>query len=323
MTKIWQPSATREVLETRAKILVQIRDFFCSKKILEVETPVLSHSTVTDVHLSTFKTNFKGPDPAIEKTIYLVTSPESHMKRLLASGSGSIYQICKSFRNGEYGRYHNPEFTMLEWYRVGFDHHNLMDEVQELLTIIFDIEAVIRVTYQQAFHSCVGICPLDASLADLKEVCEKLGFGGVARNENDRDTLLQLLFSMKVEKEIHPKNPVFVYNFPASQAALAKISRDDPRVSERFELYFRGIELANGFHELNDASEQKARFQSDNQKRLELGLKKQPLDEELLNALAGNFPACAGVALGLDRLIMLASTQEKIKNVITFDFSRA
>ncbi|MCE0493945.1 elongation factor P--(R)-beta-lysine ligase [Vibrio salinus] len=324
MTKSdWQPSATIEFLQNRAFIIKKVRHFFEERSVLEVDTPVLSHATVTDIHLQTFKTDFVGPGYAEGKTVYLMTSPEFHMKRLLAAGSGSIYQIGKSYRNEECGRHHNPEFTMLEWYRVGFDHHDLMDEMHEFLQTILGVSETRRMTYQEVFIECLGVCPLESSLDELKQVASQLKLSDIAEPETNRDTLLQLLFSVGIENQIGQKYPVFIYNFPATQAALAKINPDDDRVAERFEVYFQGIELANGFHELENAREQRIRFEEDNNARRNMGLEAQPIDEHLIDALSAGFPKCSGVALGIDRLIMLALGAENIRDVIAFDFPRA
>ncbi len=320
---LWRPSAGLESLQHRAQLIQTIRQFFSERQVLEVETPVMSQATVTDIHLQTFKSHFVGPGHASGQDVYLMTSPEFHMKRLLAAGSGSIYQITKSFRNEESGRHHNPEFTMLEWYRTGFDHHDLMDEMDQLLQLILLTGPARKMTYQQAFQTVLGFCPLEASLDELREYAAKHGFADIAQDETNRDTLLQLLFSMLIEPEIGQDVPAFVYHFPASQAALAKISLDDARVADRFEVYFKGIELANGFHELDDAQEQHRRFDADNRMRSEMGLAVQPIDELLLAALESGLPACAGVALGIDRLIMLALGLESIEQVIAFPFSRA
>ncbi|RQW61668.1 elongation factor P--(R)-beta-lysine ligase [Vibrio viridaestus] len=319
----WKPSASIAALKIRAKIINKIREFFAEKDVLEVDTPTFSHATVTDIHLQTFKTQFLGPGYAQGQTVYMMTSPEFHMKRLLAAGSGSIYQMSKAFRNEECGRYHNPEFTMLEWYRVGFDHHMLMNEMDELFRLLLNVEKTEKMTYQQAFQLTLQLCPLTASMHELRVAATNLGLEDIAKSETNRDTLLQLLFSMGVENKIGQEHPVFVYNFPASQAALAKISPEDSRVAERFEVYFQGIELANGFHELDDASEQRTRFEQDNKERTAMGLPVQPIDEHLLNALDAGLPNCAGVAMGIDRLIMLATKSEHIKDVIAFDFSRS
>ncbi|WP_036828101.1 elongation factor P--(R)-beta-lysine ligase, partial [Photobacterium sanctipauli] len=275
-------------------------------------------ATVTDIHLHTFQTTFVGPGFADGQTLYMMTSPEFHMKRLLAAGSGPIYQICKSFRNEESGRYHNPEFTMLEWYRPGFDHHALMDEMDALLQLVLRCQQAERMTYQQAFLSVLAVCPLEGSMAELKAAAAGLGLSDIAEPEQDRDTLLQLLFSVGVEPKIGPVAPAFVHDFPASQAALAQINPDDSRVAERFEVYFKGIELANGFHELSDGDEQLARFEEDNRKRESMGLLPQPIDMHLVEALRAGFPNCAGVALGIDRLIMLAQGLDHIDQVTAF-----
>ncbi|MEZ8105863.1 elongation factor P--(R)-beta-lysine ligase [Vibrio cortegadensis] len=319
----WQPSASIAKLQQRALLLASIRQFFAERQVLEVETPAISHATVTDVHLHTFQTDFIGPGYADGSHLYLMTSPEFHMKRLLAAGSGCIYQIGKAFRNEENGRYHNPEFTMLEWYRVGFDHHDLMAEMDALLQQVLQCEAAEKMTYQNAFLQVLGVCPLEASMQQLKVVGNELGLSDIAESEEDRDTLLQLLFSVGVENKIGLQVPAIVYDFPASQAALARINKQDPRVADRFEVYFKGIELANGFHELDDAKEQLARFEADNQKRVEMGLSPQPIDHHLIAALEAGLPACAGVALGIDRLIMLALNCDHIDDVTAFPFPKA
>jgi len=319
----WMPTASIQQLKQRAALLNTIRQFFAARDVLEVDTPAMSHATVTDVHLHTFQTEFVGPGYADGGQLHLMTSPEFHMKRLLAAGSGSIYQIGKAFRNEENGRYHNPEFTMLEWYRVGFDHHMLMDEMDALLQLVLGIGAAERMTYQQAFITVLGVCPLQGSMAELKQAAAKLGLSDIAEPEQDRDTLLQLLFSIGIEPHIGQQVPAFVYDFPASQAALAKINPHDARVADRFEVYFKGIELANGFHELDNPAEQLARFEGDNAKRLEMGLTAQPIDYHLIAALQAGLPPCAGVALGIDRLIMLALGEDHIDKVTAFPFPRA
>ena len=323
MSLSWQPTASIDQLRQRARLLADLRQFFSQRDVLEVETPAMSQATVTDVHLCAFETQFVGPGYAHGQTLYLMTSPEFHMKRLLAAGSGAIYQIGKAFRNEESGRYHNPEFTMLEWYRPGFDHHALMDEMDELLQLILQCGIAERMSYQEAFLQVLKICPLESSLAELKMVAAQLGLSDIADPEEDRDTLLQLLFSIGVEAKIGQDVPVFVYDFPASQAALAQISPKDARVAERFEVYFKGIELANGFHELANGNEQLARFEADNRKRIEMGLPEQPIDLHLVEALRAGFPDCAGVAVGIDRLIMLALGHDHIDAVTAFPINIA
>lgn len=320
MSDQWQPTASIGQLRQRAQILAQIRQFFAERDVLEVDTPAMSHATVTDIHLHTFQTEFVGPGYADGRKLYFMTSPEFHMKRLLAAGSGCIYQINKAFRNEENGRFHNPEFTMLEWYRVGFDHQKLMDEMDDLLQRVLRCGQAERITYQQAFINVLGVCPLEGSMDELKLVAGTLGLSDIAEPEKDRDTLLQLLFSIGVEGKIGQQSPAFVYDFPASQAALAKINQADPRVADRFEVYFKGIELANGFHELDNPHEQLKRFESDNAKRIEMGISPQPIDHHLIAALESGLPECAGVALGIDRLIMLAIGCDHIDQVTAFPF---
>ncbi|MCQ9066896.1 elongation factor P--(R)-beta-lysine ligase [Vibrio diabolicus] len=316
----WQPTASIDQLRQRATLIASIRQFFADRQVMEVDTPAMSHATVTDIHLHTFQTEFVGPGYADGSKLFFMTSPEFHMKRLLAAGSGCIYQINKAFRNEENGRYHNPEFTMLEWYRVGFDHHKLMDEMDDLLQLVLKCGTAQRMTYQQAFIDVLGVCPLEGSMTELKTAASKLGLSDIAEPEEDRDTLLQLLFSVGVEHKIGQDVPAFVYDFPASQAALAKINPQDHRVADRFEVYFKGIELANGFHELDNPKEQLARFEQDNAKRLDMGLKPQPIDYHLISALEAGLPDCAGVALGIDRLIMLALGCDHIDQVTAFPF---
>ena len=317
----WQPTASVKNLLTRAKLLAEIRRFFTDRGLLEVETPVLSEFGVTDVHLATFSTEFISPFGEQSKTLWLSTSPEYHMKRLLAAGSGPIFQIGKVFRNEEAGNRHNPEFTMLEWYRPHFDMYRLINEVDDLLQQILECPPAESMSYQFAFQQYVGLDPLSADLSELVEKAEKHQLMG-AENES-RDTLLQFLFSTVVEPQIGQEAPVVVYHFPASQAALAQISSEDLRVAERFEFYYKGLELANGFHELSDAREQLRRFQQDNLQREKMGLPVRAIDTRLLAALQAGIPNCSGVALGVDRLLMIAMGTESIKDVISFAIDNA
>ncbi|MGK2888306.1 MAG: elongation factor P--(R)-beta-lysine ligase [Candidatus Malihini olakiniferum] len=319
----WQPTATIKNLLKRAAIVSEIRCFFSDRGVLEVETPAMSQATVTDVHMVPFQTRFVGPSVSEGMTLYLMTSPEYHMKRLLASGSGPVFQLCRSFRNEESGRYHNPEFTMLEWYRPYYDMYRLMDEVDDLLQQVLECESAERFSYQEAFQRHLNMDPLSAEKAQLREVADKLGMGDLSSREEDRDTLLQMLFTFGVEPNIGQDKPAFVYHFPASQDSLAEISSEDHRVVERFEAYFKGIELANGFRELTDSDEQRQRFEQDNRKRAASGLSQQLIDENLLAALKQGIPACSGVALGVDRLIMVALKAETISEVMAFTVGRS
>ncbi|KTD99285.1 MULTISPECIES: elongation factor P--(R)-beta-lysine ligase [unclassified Pseudoalteromonas] len=319
----WAPSADIKTLKQRADILRTIREFFHVRNVMEVETPSLSAASVTDIHLASFSTSFVGPGHAGGLPLYLQTSPEFAMKRLLAAGSGAIFQLCKAFRNEEAGSHHNPEFTMLEWYRPGFDEFALMNEMDELIQCILGVESATRITYQDVFTQVLGLDPLTASLEQLKALACEHGFADIAKNETKKDTLLQLLFCMKVEPTIGQTKPCFVYHFPASQAALAQICEHDNRVAGRFELYYKNMELANGFNELTNAKEQAKRFDEDNAYRAENGLNHVPMDTRLIGALEHGLPKCAGVAMGIDRLVMLATNKDKIKDVIAFDVDRA
>jgi elongation factor P--(R)-beta-lysine ligase len=320
----WRPSTSFRVLQLRAHILADIRQFFAARQILEVETPLLSHATVTDQHLHSFQTDYYFSD-ATFKTLYLQTSPEFAMKRLLAADSGPIYQICKAFRNrGESGIQHNPEFTLLEWYRPGFNHHDLMDEVADLFKIILPCESIRHFSYAELFQQFLQVDPHDASVRQLKAIAaqNKIQLHSTDCIAMEKDDWLNLLMTHCIEPKL-PKHLLFIYDFPASQAALARIRHENPPIAERFEVYMQGMELANGFHELNIAEEQRARFQHDLLQRKKRGHPSVPLDENFLAALEHGLPDCAGVALGLDRLFMIAAKKKSIAEVIPFSLERA
>ena len=323
----WYPNSSWQTAKLKANLLSKIRGFFNDRDIIEVDTPLLCHGTVTDVHLDAFYTSYSHEDNTeseSNQTLFLQTSPEFSMKRLLASGYGCCYQICKAFRDEQAGRYHNPEFTMLEWYRIGFTHYELMDEVADLLQCILDCLPPSKLTYQQAFVLYLSVDPLNTSLLDLKAVlAEKNITGQWIEAEQDLDILLQVLFSECIEPAIGQNEPCFIYNFPRSQASLAKISTKDSRVAERFECYFKGIELANGFNELTDPIEQVTRFNTDNSKRYQLHKVTKPVDKRFLLALENGLPACSGVALGIDRLLMLVLNKKSIRSVMTFTIKNA
>ncbi len=323
----WQPTLSVEIARKRAQIIAQIRAFFHDKKVLEVETPALSQGTITDVHIEALDCHYNYlQESAVNKAnqLYLQTSPEFAMKRLLASGYGDIFQICKAYRHEPFGRYHNPEFTLLEWYRLGFDHFQLMDEVAELLSLVLKCEEPEKLSYQQVFLHYVNIDPLTATTVELLHLLESRGkLSDWIVQEDDTDLLLQLIFSELIEPQIGKKVPCFIYHFPRTQAALAKISPIDNRVAERFECYYKGIELVNGFHELTDAKQQQQRFEQDNQIRKLKGLAEKPIDKKFIAALQTGLPACSGVALGIDRLIMLACNCAHISDVISFPINRS
>jgi lysyl-tRNA synthetase class 2 len=306
---MWQPSATIETLKARAELYGSVRAFFSARKVLEVETPILSAHATVDRHIESFQAD----------KLWLHTSPEFAMKRLLCAQSGAIYQICKVFRQEESGRNHNPEFTMLEWYRPGFDHHRLMDEVEALLAATGAHAGICeRLTYREAFQRHAGLDPHSASLEDLRAAARF--HGDPAGQATERDFWLDLIMSDTVGPNLGLAAPVFVYDFPASQAALSRVENG---VAQRFELFWKGIELANGFNELTDANEQRARFESDQQWRDSQGRTVPPYDQNLIAALQSGLPACAGVALGLDRLLMLMLGLPRVAATMAFDTTRA
>ena len=305
-------------------MLQSMRAFFTERQILEVDTPVLSASAITDPHLHSFFTEFRNT------RYFLHTSPEFFMKRLLASGSGDIYQICKVFRDDEQGRQHNPEFSMLEWYRTGFDHHRLMDEVEQFIYYLSDqlnteiaSNNITRISYQQAFINALGIDPLIASADELKITAQQNHIAiPIGMDEHDKDMWLDWLMTQSVAPSFAKNSFTFLFDYPASQAALAKISQQDDRVAHRFELFYGELELANGFYELTDAKQQRRRFEHENTLRVQQDIETMPIDESLLAALENGLPECAGVAVGVDRLLMVLLNQSNISNVLSFDFNK-
>lgn len=330
MTSDWRPTATREALERRAHLLAVTRSFFADRGLLEVETPLLAQAPVPDLHLHSFAV------PTSEGEHWLQTSPEYAMKRLLAAGSGPIYQISKVFREGEAGRRHNPEFTLLEWYRPGFTARELMDEMDAYLAATLDAEPAERRSYEEVFRQSLGLDPHRATVAELADCAADAGLD--APPDLTRDDWLQWLLAQRIEPELGGGTdrtaagtvdarirPTFVYDFPSSQAALARIRVDPggPPVAERFEVFIRGMELANGFHELTDAAEQRRRFEEELEKRRAAGKPTVPLDERFLAALEDGLPDCSGVALGFDRLVMLAFGTDRLDDVLAFPYGRA
>ncbi len=310
----WQPSASLKTLRQRAEIFRQIREFFAERDVLEVDTPLLTTTTATDLHIASF---------IVAPTHFLQTSPEFCMKRLLAANYGAIYQLGKAFRHNEVGRQHNPEFTMLEWYRPGFDHQQLMQEVDELLQTILQTAPAEKFTYAAIFQHYLQLDPHRASLSELTSCVQKNNINlDAVIDPQDRDAWLHLLMTHLIEPRLGKNRPAFIYDFPETQAALARIRPGDPAVAERFEVYIKGVELANGYHELSDAQEQRQRFLQDQQRRAALNYPTVPMDERLLSALTHGFPNCAGVALGFDRLIMLAVNAQSITDVIPFAWDR-
>ncbi|QIB65819.1 EF-P lysine aminoacylase EpmA [Kineobactrum salinum] len=315
----WEPGTSVRLLRARAALLAAIRRFFASRGVLEVETPLLCRRGITDPAIEPLMVT--GGASIGAQPRYLQTSPEYAMKRLLAAGSGPIYQLARAFRDGEAGRRHNPEFSLLEWYRPGMDHHQLMAEVAELVCHCLGSRPWQAFSYREVFLQSVAIDPFTASTAALREIArDRFDLGAL---EGGRDLWLDVLLSHAVEPWLGSRGLCFVYDYPASQAALARTAlRDGIEVAERFELYVDGVELANGYHELTDPAEQRRRFERDNQVRQRRGAAPRPIDERLLAALAVGLPDCAGVALGVDRLLMLASGESDIRRVLGFAWDR-
>lgn len=311
----WQPTADVAALQARAQLYKQIRTFFAARDVLEVETPLLCARAVTDPYIQAFCADGK----------YLQTSPEYAMKRLLAAGVGSMYQICKAFRQEEAGNMHNPEFTMLEWYRPGFDHQQLMQEMDDLLQLLLDRPAAHKISYEQLFKDMVGINPHTADMETLQKCAAECGINltAAALAGLTATDYLQLIMSHAIEPKMVGPKPWIVWGFPVPQAALARIIPGECPVAARFEVYIEGIECANGYYELQDASEQAKRFATDNEIRVRNGIHTMVPDERLLAALESGLPECSGVTLGLDRVLMLKLQKKSISDVLTFTIANA
>ena len=313
----WQPVAHIDMLRRRATLYQQIREFFQQRNVLEVETPILSAAAVPEPSIEPLHTTLNQ-----QHRRFLQTSPELAMKRLLAAGSGAIYQISKVFRDEEDGRWHQPEFTLLEWYRPHFTPAQLCEEVDQLLQQTLKTAPAETRRYADILMDYTGLSVTEASLKDWQRAAAQAG-AHQAETLN-RDQCLQLIMSLNIEAQLGLKAPLFIIDFPSSQAALARRCTDDERFAERFELYVQGVELANGFHELADADEQRQRFIADLQTRQAQQQAVHPLDERFLAALQdGQFPDCSGVALGLDRLLMLQTGSQHIREILAFPSDRA
>jgi len=307
-------------------MLYDIRRFFSARDVLEVETPLLSHGVGTDPQLAFFTTDYYSPP--LQQTLFLQTSPEFAMKRLLAAGSGSIYQICKAFRNGESGRFHNPEFTLLEWYRVDFTLFQLMDEIDELITLLFagrmSLQATQRISYEAVFHQYTGLNPLVFSYRQYcayaldHEIAEAVSICG-----DDHSLWLDFIFSHKVQPFLGENALCMVYGYPACQSSLARINEDNSQITDRVEIFINGIELGNGFYELCDAQEQDRRFDDEITIRQQRNLPVSSKDRRLIAALEAGLPPCSGMAIGLDRLLMVLSKSTLIDDVLSFAIHRA
>lgn len=319
MSEAWRPYADKRLIKLRAETYIKIRQFMAERNIMEVETPVLSHATATDMQLNSFRSEYSSPQSNSGKILYLQTSPEYAMKRLLASGTGAIYQISRVFRNEEQGKYHNPEFTMLEWYQPGYGHHQLMQELEIFLNL-FAMNHCEKISYGEIFLEHTGLDPHTCDTNELKSMAQQHGLSSTIE---ERSVLLDFIFSDKITSTLGDTRPLFVYDYPACQSALAKLSNTTPKVAERFELFINGMEIANGFHELTDADEQLARFEQDLTLRKKENRPDLPIDHLFLDALKQGLPDCAGVAVGIDRLLMVMTGINDICEVLGFPIERA
>lgn len=324
MNNPWPPTCSAALLHQRAELYQTIRSFFAEKGVLEVDTPVLSAAASCDVNLDCFSTELVNGAQRSQK-LYLQTSPEFAMKRLLASSSGCIYQIAKSFRQGESGRFHNPEFTLLEWYRVGFTMQDLIAEMIELLMSCFSQNMAFQTTsYTRLYVQMTAIDPHHATIEQLMDYASAQGNPEAVEICGDSlSNGLDYVFSQYIQPRLKKNVVYFVTDYPVCMAMLAKLSDDTPATAKRFEVYFNNLELANGYEELTDARQQKARFEEELADRKKQGLDKVPMDHNLLSALEFGMPECSGVALGLDRLLMLMAETQSIEEVLAFPINRA
>ena len=342
----WRPTASVAMLTLRSRVLQAVREFFNARGFCEVETPILSHDVILDAFLDPFTTRWH-PDatsPEAAGDLFLQTSPEFGMKRLLAAGAPAIYQIARVFRNGELGRLHNPEFTMVEWYRSGDTHREQMEVAEDLVRTVFGavpgsqgrgptaqaVTSILagkrfeRITYDEAFERYAGARVLKLGVPGLRDLAAARGIVAPPDfDAADRDQWLNLLLAELVEPHLGAEGPQFVEDYPASQAALARVRNEFPPVAERFELYIAGVEVCNGYHELTDGDALRARMQEQAAARARQGYRPLPWNERLPAAMEWGLPACAGVALGFDRLLMLATGAESIREVIAFPFDLA
>ncbi|MGE5154996.1 MAG: EF-P lysine aminoacylase EpmA [Bdellovibrio bacteriovorus] len=319
----WGPAASLDVLRARARLLAETRAFFAERGVLEVETPIASRAAATDPAIESLVTAWSAPGG--RQPLYLQTSPEFPMKRLLAAESGPIYQICKVFRDGERGRLHHPEFSLLEWYRPGWSYERLMDEVADLVRAVLGRPDLgqERLLYRELFRQRAGIDPWSADARSLRERARGLGISGAESLDLEPDGWLDLILTHRLEPGLGRGCLTFLCDYPPSQAALARVRPGPVPVAERFELYLEGVELANGFQELTDAAVQGSRFAADLAERRRLGLPLSPEDHAFLAALAAGMPAGSGVALGLDRLLMARVGAGHIDEVLAFPIERA
>ncbi len=320
----WAPTADTRAIRLRARLNAAIRGFFARREVLEVETPVLSLAGNTEPNIASFSLEFSGRTNGAPRTRWLRTSPEHALKRLLAAGIGDCYELGRVFRDGEAGGRHNPEFTMLEWYRVGWDHQRLIEEVAELinaaLALVERHARLERIAWRDLYRERLAIDPITASDGELQRA---LGDVRIDPEGLTRDDWLDLLLTHRLQPGFAGDTMLAVFDYPASQAALARLRPGDPPLAERFELYLGPLELANGYHELIDPGEQRARFERDVSVRDSRGSVAPPIDDRLLSAMRSGLPPCAGVALGIDRLLMATLGSTRIADVLAFPFDRA
>jgi len=322
---LWRPTATLESLRKRSELLWRLRSLFYDQGFMEVHTPILSLDSVLDRYIDPIAVEGSavGLPQFHDATFYLQTSPEFGMKRLMAAGADKIYQIAPAFRSGERGQYHNPEFTMLEWYRAGDSLDQAVDFLKGLVRAVLPESRPVSMTYQQAFLSSLGLCPLSCSIQDLEREAQRHELPLGTEWGHDRDEWLNLLFAEVIQPQLGTDQPVIVTHYPASQSALARICSQDPCVAERFELFLGGVELANGYHELLDAHQLVRRNQITSQLRQRDGKLVPKSESQLLAAMRCGLPECSGCALGLDRLLMVLSAADHIDRVISFPIERA
>jgi elongation factor P--(R)-beta-lysine ligase len=321
----YRPSASWKTIRLRAQLLRRARDFFHQRGFLEVETPLVSADVVVDRHLDPVSVTLADDPrrPAIGRSLWLQTSPEFGMKRLLAAGAEAIYQVTRAFRNGETGPLHNPEFTMIEWYRTGDGMREGMNLLSEFCETLLERGPAERLSYAEAFTHHVGLDPHSASVADLRAAAERQRLAAPESLGDDRDDWLDLLLVECVQPRLGRPRPSILFDYPASQAALARVRDGSPPVAERFELYVEGIELANGYHELLDADVLRQRAAAANRQRIADGKPPLPAESRLLAAMDAGLPPCAGVALGFDRLVMIAADARTVAEVMAFPIDRA
>jgi elongation factor P--(R)-beta-lysine ligase len=318
---IWKSGASVEVLRKRSTLLQKIRQYFAEKDILEVDTPSISKFPTIDENIDPIEVYLKD----LKTASYLITSPEYHMKRLLCFGMPSIYQICKAFRKDEAGNFHNPEFTIIEWYQLGLDDQRLMKSVDDFLQFTLNTKPATFISYKELFEKYLDVNPIELTQSKFLTCCQKTNITPpkeLLENKCNTDDQLNFLMGFYIETKIGHDNPVFVYHYPASQSALAKIDPKCDQFSQRFEVFYKGLELGNGYHELQDYQEHLNRFEKIIRKRVESGQKKYNIDRNLMDALESGLPNCAGIAIGFDRLLMIKTGIRNIDEVQSFSSKR-